>query len=132
MRARYAAYACNMPQFIMTSTHPDHADFGKPGWRDDILVFCNKYKFTGLEVGQPEEDQEDPGKVFVYFTAMMSSAKGDGAVSFDERSVFLRDGQGEWLYKAPDANYKESVNVISKRKYNATAKTDKPSGFSAR
>lgn len=62
----------------------------------------------------------------------MASAKGDGAVSFDERSVFLRDDEGEWKYKAPDANYKESVNVISKRKYSATAKTDKPSGFSPR
>lgn len=62
----------------------------------------------------------------------MASAKGDGAVSFDERSIFLLTEEGEWLYKAPDANYEESVNVISKRKYNATAKTDKPSGFSAR
>lgn len=65
----------------------------------------------------------------------MAGAKGDGAVSFDERSIFLLHedgGDGEWLYKAPDANYKESVNVISKRKYNSTAKTDKPSGFSAR
>lgn len=34
----------NMPQFIMKSTHPEHEDFGKPGWRDDILVFCNNYK----------------------------------------------------------------------------------------
>ncbi|CAB1102559.1 unnamed protein product [Ectocarpus sp. CCAP 1310/34] len=132
MRARYAAYACNMPQFIMKTTHPDHEDFGKPGWRDSILVFCNNYKFTGLEVGQPEEDQDTPDKVYVYFTAMMAGAKVGGAVSFDERSVFVLTDDGEWLYRAPDANYKESVNVISKRKYNAAAKTDRPSGFSAR
>eukprot|EP00752_Nemacystus_decipiens_P007279 g6515.t1 len=132
MRARYAAYSCNMPQFIMKSTHPKHEDYGKPGWRDDIMVFCNNYKFTGLEVGKPEIDADTPGKAFVYFTAMMASAKGDGAVSFDERSIFLLTEEGEWLYQAPDPDYKESVNVISKRKYNAAAKTDKPSGFSAR
>jgi len=62
----------------------------------------------------------------------LAGAKGDGAVQFDERSIFLLSEEGEWLYRAPDANYKESVNVISKRKFKATAKTDKPSGFSAR
>lgn len=36
----------NMPQFIMKSTHPEHEDYGKPGWRDDILVFCNNYKYA--------------------------------------------------------------------------------------
>lgn len=62
----------------------------------------------------------------------LAGAKGDGAVQFDERSIFLLSEEGEWLYRAPDANYKESVNVISKRKFKAAAKTDKPSGFSAR
>lgn len=73
-----------------------------------------------------------PVFVFALLSPQMASAQGDGAVSFDERSIFLLNEEGEWLYKAPDANYKESVNVISKRKYRGTAKTDKPSGFSAR
>lgn len=41
----------NMPQFIMKSTHPEHEDYGKPGWRDDILVFCNNYTYAEKHVG---------------------------------------------------------------------------------
>lgn len=43
----------NMPQFIMKSTHPEHEDYGKPGWRDDILVFCNNYKYAEKHISNP-------------------------------------------------------------------------------
>ncbi|CAM9185777.1 unnamed protein product [Ascophyllum nodosum] len=128
MRARYAAYASAMPEYIMKSTHPEHDDFGKPGWGEELLDFCNNYRFTGLEVGAPEEDPKAPGeRVFVYFTAMMSGAQRGGAVSFDERSLFVRQ-DGQWLYRAADKDYQPSVDVISKRRFNKTARIDKPKG----
>ncbi|CAM9477866.1 unnamed protein product, partial [Laminaria digitata] len=131
MRARYAAFACAMPQFIMKSTHPDHEDFAKPNWRQEILVFCNNYRFTGLEVGPLEEDPDTNEKAFVYFTAMMAGADCGGAVSFDERSIFLLK-DGEWLYRAPDEDYESSVNVVSKRRYNRVERVDKPKGADTR
>lgn len=39
------------------------------------IFFCfSRERFTGLEVGQPEIDQDTPGKAFVYFTAMVREA----------------------------------------------------------
>lgn len=38
----------------------------------NITVCFSRERFTGLEVGQPEIDQDTPGKAFVYFTAMVS------------------------------------------------------------
>lgn len=61
----------------------------------------------------------------------MAGAECGGAVSFDERSIFLLK-DGEWLYKAPDENYDSSVDVISKRRYNRTARVDKPKGATQR
>lgn len=127
MRARYAAYASAMPQYIMKSTHPEHEDFGKPGWSEELLEFCTNYRFTGLEVGTPEADPEALDKVFVYFTALMTGAQRGRAVSFDERSVFIRQ-DGRWLYRAADKDYEPSVDVISKRRFNKAARTDTPKG----
>lgn len=33
-----------MPRYIMESTHSEHEDFGKPGWREELLDFCNNYR----------------------------------------------------------------------------------------
>ena len=61
----------------------------------------------------------------------MAGADCGGAVSFDERSIFLLK-DGEWLYRAPDQDYKASVNVVSKRRYNRVERVDKPKGVDTR
>lgn len=61
----------------------------------------------------------------------MAGADSGGAVSFDERSVFLLK-DGDWLYVAPDENYESSVDIVSMRKYKKTARTEKPKGATQR
>lgn len=61
----------------------------------------------------------------------MAGADCGGAVSFDERSIFLLK-DGEWLYRAPDEDYEASVNVVSKRRYNRVERVDKPKGSDTR
>lgn len=57
----------------------------------------------------------------------MADAEGGGAVSFDERSVFLLEND-KWLYLKPDETYEESIEVISERTYNRATRVDKPKG----
>lgn len=49
----------------------------KPGCTGNFppFVIYSRERFTGLEVGQPEIDEDTPGKAFVYFTAMV---RGNG------------------------------------------------------
>lgn len=61
----------------------------------------------------------------------MAGDESGSAVTFDERSIFLLK-DGEWLYKSPDNSYETSVNVVSKRQYNRTARMDTPKGRSQR
>lgn len=37
-------YHSAMPRYIMESTHPEHEDFEKPGWGEELLEFCNNYR----------------------------------------------------------------------------------------
>lgn len=48
--SRVSGLLSAMPQFIMSSTHPDHEDYAKPNWREEILVFCNNYRCCMLAV----------------------------------------------------------------------------------
>lgn len=65
-----------------------------------------------------------------FFSAVqMAGADCGGAVSFDERSIFLLE-DGKWLYREADEEYEASVDVVSKRRYNRATRIDKPKGAS--
>lgn len=55
----------------------------------------------------------------------MTGAQRGGAVSFDERSLFVRQ-DGRWLYRSADKDYQPSVDIISKRRLNRTGGIEKP------
>lgn len=61
----------------------------------------------------------------------MAGADCGGAVSFDERSIFLLE-DGQWLYREADEDYEASVDVVSKRRYKRAARMDKPKGTPTR
>ncbi|CAM9183459.1 unnamed protein product [Sphacelaria rigidula] len=131
MRARFAAYASNNPEYIMQTTHPDHDEYGRKGWRESILTFCRDYRFTGLEVDPPEEDPTARGRVYVYFTAMLAGAKHGEIVSLDEKSLFLSK-DGTWYYREADAEFQSSVDLISKRRRERAARADRLKGGATR
>ena len=73
IRARFSAYAKELPQFIVDSTHPDcplEAEFKQedgsygPGFLEEATKFCEDYEFSKLSIVQSTVDEEaDEAKV---------------------------------------------------------------------
>lgn len=95
MRSRYSAYALNLADYIMTTTHPLNPDFQKDSkkWRESILFFSKHTIFKKLEILHFEEKNEI---AFVMFMAHLEQNKQD--VSFKENSRFEKIGK-TWLYR---------------------------------
>jgi len=90
MKSRYSAYAADLPDYIIHTTHPDNPEFSeeKGLWRDSIRQFSRQTTFLGLKIIEQEEGEEE---AYVTFIATLSSGE------LKERSRFLKVG-GKWLY----------------------------------
>lgn len=95
MRSRYAAYALNLSDYIIQTTHPDHPLFNvsRDEWVKSIQSFCKSTRFLGLDILEFEEGLE---RNTVSFHATLQSQNND--TSFSEKSLFLRK-DGCWLYR---------------------------------
>ena len=95
MRARYCAYAKNLPLFIIRTTHPSNPDYdqNKEQWQESISAFSQNTTFTRLQI---EKVVENPHMALVVFEAeLVQNAKTS---SFKEESLFEKY-HGQWLYK---------------------------------
>lgn len=99
MRSRYSAYALNLPNYIIETTHKDNPTFEKDlyTWKQSIQIFSTTTIFRGLDI--LASSQEGPVG-FVLFHAHLSSLKGDD-LSFKEKSTFVQK-KGLWLYRSGD------------------------------
>ena len=95
MRSRYSAYALNLPDYIMTTTHPDNPHYSKDknSWRKNISQFSENSVFSNLKI---LEFVEKMTSATVTFIAYISQHGHD--VSFTEKSYFEKVN-GKWLYK---------------------------------
>jgi len=95
MRSRFAAYALNLPLYIINTTHPSHPDFLKKQkeWIEEITLFSQTTLFENLIIQQAENNE-------VLFTAILRQLdkKGRTDISFTELSFFEKTN-GRWLYK---------------------------------
>lgn len=95
MRARYCAYAKNIPDFIIKTTHPGNPDYDPDlsAWKESISAFATTTTFKSLEI---EKVIENPHLAIVAFSAqLMQNGKPS---SFKEESLFEKY-HGRWLYK---------------------------------
>lgn len=97
MRSRYSAYACNLPDYIVETTHPEHSDFNKDrnAWKKQIQQFSNHTKFLNLII---VDFVEEGDIAYVTFTAQLNQNGHDA--SFTEKSLFKKHNQ-RWLYCKP-------------------------------
>ena len=96
MRSRYAAYALDLPEYIMATTHPDHPSAKKDPkmWRHEIDTFSQETDFIDLKI---LSDREGDDTAFVEFRAILKNQGHD--VSFTEKSRFLKVDD-RWLYES--------------------------------
>lgn len=96
MRSRYAAYALDLPQYIIDTTHPASPEYSenKFKWKKEISKFSQYSSFNRLEV---LDFKEKDTIAVVVFRAQISQGARD--VSFAEMSTFEKL-DGRWLYRS--------------------------------
>lgn len=87
MRSRYSAYALNLSDYIIKTSHPDYIREKK-----EIEAFAKSTRFIGLEILDFSEKDEEAQ---VVFKAILKQ-KGKDA-SFTECSLFKKIN-GRWVY----------------------------------
>ena len=94
MRSRYAAYALKLADYIIATTHRDNPLYKEniPDWKKDIVAFGDKTTFTGLDI---IEFIDGENNAFVTFRAGLHQGETD--VSFTEKSAFIKENS-RWFY----------------------------------
>jgi len=98
MRSRYSAYALNLVDYIVGSTHPSNPQYNADlvKWKSELSQFSSGFKFDGLKINQ---FVDGPESATVSFTASITGSGGDA--SFSETSIFVKES-GKWFYKSGD------------------------------
>lgn len=94
MRSRYTAYAVGDVGHVMRTTadQSPHRVADQVAWRADLVEYCRRVRFNGLQVVDASETGEEGSVTFFAKLAV------DGRdASFGERSRFVREG-GVWRY----------------------------------
>jgi SEC-C motif-containing protein len=94
MRSRYAAYAKQLADYLIKTTHPSNPSFqaDTDSWKRNILLFSSQTQFVGLTI---HEHSEKENEAYVTFTAHLTQDSRD--VSFTEKSYFKKVAN-QWLY----------------------------------
>lgn len=92
MRSRYSAFALNLSEYIMATTHPNNSDYteNKENWKKSILDFSQNTRFLGLKIREHSDGEE---VAYVTFEAILDIG------SLIEKSRFLKV-EGKWLYES--------------------------------
>lgn len=94
MRSRYSAYALNLPDYIIQTTHPKNSHYSSNllNWKMEIESFTLNFSFKGLEI---LDSTTNATTATVTFTAQLSQNNHDA--SFTEKSTFKKVDD-RWLY----------------------------------
>lgn len=95
MKSRYAAYAMNVPEYIVETTHPTSPEYtdNKFSWKRKISLFSTHYAFHKLEI---HDFKENGLFASVTFTAHISLRDEDQ--TYTETSYFEKLN-GRWFYR---------------------------------
>lgn len=95
LRARYAAYVLNLPDFIIDTTHPESFYFeeDRDKWKKDLEEFSTSSTFKDLRILDVHEEE---ALGFITFIAFIEQNQED--VTFTERSYFMHE-KGKWWYR---------------------------------
>lgn len=96
MRSRYCAYALNLPEYIMETTHRKNPSYtsNKNSWKKSIIQFSLNTIFQRLDIVDLKEEEN---QATVTFTAHLMQNAQDA--TFTEKSLFEKVN-GRWLYKS--------------------------------
>jgi len=98
MRSRYTGYSLGLADYIIATTHPKNPNYEKnrAKWIDSIQKFCQSTRFVKLEIVE-----FIPGETTATVTFIAHLLQNGSNASFEEKSLFLKEG-GRWLYWKAD------------------------------
>jgi SEC-C motif domain protein len=112
LQSRYSAFVLTDIRYIIETTHPINAD-----WREDKLAWVKElngnmfdnHDFLSLNVSDSEEEMMSETEEYLTFTVRLRGKEGS---EFDtkqdmiirERSRFLKDDEGQWLYASGEVS----------------------------
>lgn len=96
MRSRYSAYALDLPDYIIKTTHSANPQYSKDteSWKRSISHFSKHSTFDRLVI---HDFQENGKTATVTFTAYIT--QGGHEATFTEKSTFEKEGK-MWLYRS--------------------------------
>lgn len=109
MRSRYSAYVLNIPEYIISTTHPASSQYSdnKFSWKRGISQFSKGSSFNRLEVLDFKEKET---LATVTFTAHITQEGGDA--TFTERSFFEKKNN-KWLYRGGQLSEGHAPNLVT-------------------
>jgi len=118
LRSRYSGFAYRLPRYIIDTT-----DRSNPDWMSDKVKWAKKldkeqmfdtFRFDGLEIGESEAgatDRESFLSLLLKLTPIDKRSKLPTQAEpmvFSERSKFVQNAKGAWLYAAGDVTTETS------------------------
>lgn len=112
VRARYAAYAYRLPDFLIDTTSPEHEEWqaDRAAWKKELLNFCDTFVCDGLEVGE-QQPADAADAVKVSFRAKLVQKGAIKMLDLLETSTLVRGAEGGWLYAKGEVGYEASPVV---------------------
>lgn len=109
MRSRYSAYALNMPDYIVATTHPASPQYleDKFSWKRNISQFSKNSFFNKLQI---LDFKENKTLATVSFTAYLS--QDDCDATFTEKSYFEKLN-GRWFYRSGQLAQGHALNLVT-------------------
>ena len=98
MRSRYSAYALQLADYIIETTHPDNPSAipEKDKWKQDILNFSQNTDFKKLEI-----IRFNHGSQTAYVTFVAHLQRDQGYATLCEKSHFEKIDE-KWLYRSAE------------------------------
>jgi SEC-C motif-containing protein len=96
MRSRFSAYALDLAQYIIDTTHRDneHYKSDHDAWKNEVHQFSTATRFDGLKIIEFID-----GEMTASVTFAASIRIGETDASFTERSAFVKEND-RWLYRS--------------------------------
>lgn len=94
MRSRYSAFAMNIPNYLIETTHPDNPGFryGKEKWAREIGRFSRITEFIKLEIMDSWQGYEEATVTFCAHLKVIGKE-----ATFTEKSRFVKKDD-RWVY----------------------------------
>jgi uncharacterized protein YchJ len=131
IRARFSSLVYVMPDYVISSSHPDNKDYVAPQdadeiiggskrskrviWERDMKRFAESWDFKALEFEDEARDAQAPaeGDAFVTLKLLRKTKNTLKWETVDEKSRFRRTAAGQWAFVSTDMKVQKPEGMVT-------------------